>query len=74
MIKVEHVRCLKMAVFNMQLNMEFREPPYAGFQPFMNAFSPLEGQIYYTLDIYSSVRTSQYTGCFHQKAQSVNAV
>jgi hypothetical protein len=60
MIKVEHVRRLKLPVFNMQLNLEFRKTLYAVFQPFMKPYSPLEGQNYFTLHIHNSVRTSQY--------------
>jgi hypothetical protein len=47
---------------------------YAGFQPFMNPYSPLEGQNNSTIHIHNSFRMSQYTVCFYQKAHSVNAV
>ena len=74
MVKVERVRCLKLSVFNAQLNLEYRKILYVGFQPFMKPYSLVEGQKYSTLHVHNSVRTSQYNACCQQKAQSVDAV
>jgi hypothetical protein len=61
-------------IFSTCSCLEFCETLYAGFRPFMKPHSPLEWQNFSTLHIHSSVRTSQYTACCQQKAQSVKAV